>query len=119
MVLMPFCRMFIFYITRLIAAIDNYYLVAAKQLLNTCSHYVRTKFIMYCLTWACFLCCILHRFLAAEQAANVREVKRYKNGFIMDPICLTKDHTVSQKGDNDHEHRAIIRFWVGVGVTMS
>lgn len=34
---------------------------------------------------------------AAEQAANVREVKRYKNGFIMDPICLTKDHTVSQQ----------------------
>lgn len=33
---------------------------------------------------------------AEEQAANVREVKRYKNGFIMDPLCFTKDHTVSR-----------------------
>lgn len=32
---------------------------------------------------------------AEEQAANVREVKRYKNGFIMDPLCFTQDQTVS------------------------
>ncbi|CAB1099872.1 unnamed protein product [Ectocarpus sp. CCAP 1310/34] len=35
----------------------------------------------------------------AEQAANVREVKRYKNGFIMDPLCFTKDHTVQDVRD--------------------
>ncbi|CAN0140254.1 unnamed protein product [Scytosiphon promiscuus] len=35
----------------------------------------------------------------AEQAANVREVKRYKNGFIMDPLCFTKDHTVKDVRD--------------------
>ncbi|CAN0267788.1 unnamed protein product, partial [Discosporangium mesarthrocarpum] len=31
---------------------------------------------------------------AEEQASNVRQVKRYKNGFIMNPICLTASHTV-------------------------
>ncbi|KAG5181707.1 IMP dehydrogenase/GMP reductase [Tribonema minus] len=30
-----------------------------------------------------------------EQAYHVRQVKRYKNGFIMDPICLSPDHTVA------------------------
>jgi IMP dehydrogenase len=30
-----------------------------------------------------------------DQAFHVKQVKRYKNGFIMDPICLSPDHTVA------------------------
>ncbi len=29
-----------------------------------------------------------------QQADNVRRVKKYKNGFIMDPVCLSAKHTV-------------------------
>ncbi len=29
-----------------------------------------------------------------QQADNVRRVKKYKNGFIMDPVCLSPKHTV-------------------------
>lgn len=38
---------------------------------------------------------IIHSNMKAEdQAAEVRRVKKYKNGFIMDPICLSPDNTL-------------------------
>ncbi|CAM9682199.1 unnamed protein product [Ascophyllum nodosum] len=39
-----------------------------------------------------------------EQASNVRAVKRYKNGFIMDPICFTKDQTVQDVKEMKTRH---------------
>lgn len=30
-----------------------------------------------------------------EQAHEIRLVKKYKNGFITDPTCLTPDHTIA------------------------
>lgn len=38
---------------------------------------------------------IVHsNFDASAQATEVRKVKKFKNGFIMDPVCLSPDHTV-------------------------
>ena len=38
---------------------------------------------------------IIHsNFSIADQSAEVRKVKRFKNGFITDPICLSPDSTV-------------------------
>ncbi len=38
---------------------------------------------------------IIHsNFSVDDQAAEVRKVKRFKNGFITDPICLSPDSTV-------------------------
>jgi len=40
---------------------------------------------------------IIHsNFTADEQAAQVRKVKKYKNGFITDPVCLSPDDTVAK-----------------------
>ena len=38
---------------------------------------------------------IIHsNFSATDQAAEVKKVKKFKNGFITDPVCLSPDHTV-------------------------
>lgn len=40
---------------------------------------------------------IIHsNFSAAEQAAHVHKVKKFKNGFINDPVCLSPDDTVAK-----------------------
>lgn len=38
---------------------------------------------------------IHHNMAAAEQAAMVRAVKKFENGFINDPVCLKPTHTVA------------------------
>lgn len=38
---------------------------------------------------------IHHNMAAAEQAAMVRAVKKFENGFINDPVCLKPSNTVS------------------------
>lgn len=38
---------------------------------------------------------IIHsNFSVKDQAAEVKKVKKFKNGFITDPVCLSPDHTV-------------------------
>lgn len=39
---------------------------------------------------------IHHNCSAEEQAAMVRRVKKYENGFITDPLCLGPDATVGE-----------------------
>jgi len=39
---------------------------------------------------------IIHSNMSIEeQAKQVRMVKKYKNGFITDPVCLSPEHTVA------------------------
>ncbi|KAG9293865.1 hypothetical protein G9A89_019203 [Geosiphon pyriformis] len=38
---------------------------------------------------------IHHNFSIEEQAEMVRKVKKFENGFITDPVCLTPDNTVA------------------------
>lgn len=39
---------------------------------------------------------IIHYNMTIEEQANeVRQVKKYKNGFITDPACLSPDHTIA------------------------
>lgn len=48
---------------------------------------------------------IIHsNFTIDEQAAEVRKVKRYKNGFITDPICLSPDSTVGDVKELKAKH---------------
>ena len=48
---------------------------------------------------------IIHsNFTIDEQAAEVRKVKRYKNGFITDPICLSPDGTVGDVKELKAKH---------------
>jgi IMP dehydrogenase len=37
---------------------------------------------------------IHHNCTAEQQAGMVSKVKKYESGFILDPLCLTPDHTI-------------------------
>ncbi|KAL7430688.1 hypothetical protein ACHAXH_001934 [Discostella pseudostelligera] len=48
---------------------------------------------------------IIHsNFTIEDQASEVRKVKRFKNGFITDPICLSPDSTVGDVMDLKERH---------------
>ena len=48
---------------------------------------------------------IIHsNFTAEDQAAEVRKVKRFKNGFITDPICLSPSSTVGDVMELKNKH---------------
>lgn len=48
---------------------------------------------------------IIHsNFSIEDQASEVRKVKRFKNGFITDPICLSPDSTVGDVMDLKERH---------------
>lgn len=55
----------------------------------------------------------IHRNMTIEQQVNeVRIVKRFKSGFIMDPVCLTKDDTLA-----DVDNLTTERGFSGVPIT--
>ena len=40
----------------------------------------------------------------AEQCSEVRKVKRFKNGFILDPLSVSPDDTLAELDRIKHEH---------------
>ena len=49
---------------------------------------------------------VIHKNMSiAEQAAQVRRVKRAENGMIYDPVTISKEHTVGDALDLMHENR--------------
>jgi IMP dehydrogenase len=48
--------------------------------------------------------CVHYNNTIEEQAHEVRKVKRFKNGFITDPLCLTPNHTVADVRDIKRLH---------------
>jgi len=48
--------------------------------------------------------CIHHNCSIEEQAEMVRKVKKFENGFIMDPICLSPTHSVQDVLDIKAKH---------------
>jgi IMP dehydrogenase len=58
--------------------------------------------------------CIHHNCSVEEQAEMVRKVKKFENGFIVDPICLSPEHTVQDVMDIKSKHG-----FCGIPVTES
>jgi len=58
---------------------------------------------------------VIHKNMTiAEQAAQVRKVKRAENGMIYDPVTISKDHTVGDALNLMKENKAF-RSWMRTG----
>ena len=66
------------------------------KLSNRCDVTVNDSCLVVALTFVnIFLGVIHYNMTVEEQAQEVRLVKKYKNGFITDPTCLSEKHTLA------------------------